>query len=149
MIMPTDPTTVRTVVDLYCGSPATGVGCPHLRRARGRCAERSRGWWARRRDPRRPGSGEADAAIAPTLRARLHELQEADYAQVVVDLSQVTFVDSTVLGVLVAAHRFCRSLGGELRLVVSEPRVRRLFEITGLTGVFVIHRTLQGALSSV
>ena len=94
-------------------------------------------------------SGEADAAATPALRARLSELQESDHAQVVVDLSAVTFLDSTVLGVLVAASRFCRNLGGELRLVVSEPRVRRLLEITGLEGFFSVHQSLEAALYSV
>ena len=75
-----------------------------------------------------------------------HGLQLAKHPNVVVDLQGVTFLDSTALGVLVAASRHCRGLGGTLRLVISEPRVRRVLEITGLTDVFSIHRSLHAAL---
>ncbi len=91
-------------------------------------------------------SGEADAAAVPDLRACLHGLQLAKHPNVVVDLQGVTFLDSTALGVLVAASRHCRGLGGTLRLVISEPRVRRVLEITGLTDVFSVHRSLHAAL---
>jgi len=90
--------------------------------------------------------GEADSSAAADLRARLQELQEATHPNVVIDLLEVTFVDSTILGVLVAASRFCRNLGGELRLVIAEPRVSRVLEITGLTRVFVLYGSLEAAL---
>jgi anti-sigma B factor antagonist len=91
-------------------------------------------------------AGEADAAAAPALRAQFHELQEAEQPNVVVDLLGVTFVDSTILGILVAASRSCQSLGGELRLVINEGRIRRVFEITGLVPFFSIHPSLDAAL---
>ena len=50
----------------------------------------------------------------------------------------MTFLDSTALGVLVGALKRCREQGGELRLVVTEPRIVKIFEITGLTTVFRI-----------
>ena len=91
-------------------------------------------------------SGEIDVATAPGLRERLHELIAEDSSTVVVDLLGVTFLDSTALGVLVGAHKRCREAGGELRLVVTEPRIMKVFEITGLTEVFPIFRTVAGAL---
>src|SRR5512133_861971 len=46
-------------------------------------------------------SGELDLAIAPELRRRLHAVIEDGITDVIVDLSEATFVDSTILGVLV------------------------------------------------
>jgi len=90
--------------------------------------------------------GEVDVSTAPELRQRLREQPED--AIVVVDLSDVTFLDSTGLGVLVAALKRVRESdsGGELRLVVSRPQVAKVLEVTGLTGVFSIFSTLEEAL---
>jgi len=65
----------------------------------------------------------------------------------VVDLLGVTFLDSTALGVLVGALKRCREAGGDLRLVIAEPRILKVFEITGLTEVFTITPTIDEARS--
>ena len=54
-------------------------------------------------------------------------------------LDEVTFMDSTGLGVLVGAHKAQRARGGVFELVCSEPRLLRLLELTGLDRVFTIH----------
>jgi anti-sigma B factor antagonist len=90
--------------------------------------------------------GEIDAATAPDLRERLQDLQLGRHPQVVVDLLGVTFLDSTALGILVGASKHLQREGGELHLVIVEPKVRRVFEITGLTSVFPIHTSLDDAL---
>lgn len=91
--------------------------------------------------------GEVDVSTAPELRQRLYE-QPAD-ALVVVDLSDVTFLDSTGLGVLVAALKRVREhdANGELHLVVHRPQVSKVLEVTGLSEVFSIHPTLEEALA--
>lgn len=91
--------------------------------------------------------GEVDVSTAPELRQKLREQPEDAF--VVVDLSDVTFLDSTGLGVLVAALKRVREsdAGGELRLVVSRPQVSKVLEVTGLSGVFSIHPTLDEALA--
>ena len=66
----------------------------------------------------------------------------------VVDLSAVTFIDSTGLGVLIGARKRCIDAGRELRVVVSEPRILKVFEITGLNDLFTIHPALEPALRS-
>jgi anti-sigma B factor antagonist len=90
--------------------------------------------------------GEVDVSTAPELRERLHEIPEG--STVVVDLSGVTFLDSTGLGVLVAALKRVREGEGEgdLRLVVSRPQVTKVLEVTGLASVFSIFPTLDAAL---
>ena len=59
--------------------------------------------------------------------------------KVVVDLSAVSFLDSTGLGVLVQALNESTEAGGSLRLVVTDPNVLKVFEVTALDDVFGIH----------
>ena len=74
------------------------------------------------------------------------EFVPATTAVVVVDLLGVTFMDSTALGVLISALKRCRDLGGTMRIVVSDPRVLKVFEITGLTELFSIFPTVDRAV---
>jgi len=90
-------------------------------------------------------SGEIDVATAPQLRECLHRVIAEGGNTVVLDLLGVTFLDSTALGVLVGALKRCRELGGDLHVVVADPRIMKIFEITGLTNVFTITDSLQAA----
>ena len=92
--------------------------------------------------------GEIDVATAPQLRERLLALADRNHAVVVVDLTGVSFVDSTALGVLVSGAKRLRSGGGDLRLVVTEPHIAKVFAITGLTEVFQIYTTTGEAVSA-
>jgi anti-sigma B factor antagonist len=78
--------------------------------------------------------GELDAATSHQLRDLLAEM-DCDL-RVVVDLSEVDFVDSTVLGVLVLAQKRLLANGGDLLLVYGSPETRRPFELTGLDRIF-------------
>ena len=86
-------------------------------------------------------TGEIDVATAPQLRECLHRVIARGQATVVLDLLGVTFLDSTALGVLVGALKRCRELGGELHIVVSDARIKKIFEITGLNTIFAIVST--------
>jgi anti-sigma B factor antagonist len=88
--------------------------------------------------------GELDLAVAPMLRQRLESLLASGATTIAVDLLDVTFLDSTALGVLVGALKQCQRAGGDLHLVVTEPRILKVLEITGLTGAFPIHDRLDG-----
>lgn len=90
--------------------------------------------------------GEVDVSTAPELREKLLALAEQGRTVAVVDLSEVSFVDSTALGVLVSGVKRLRSSGGDLRLVVTQPRISKVFEITGLTDVFSIFATAEEAV---
>ncbi len=90
-------------------------------------------------------TGESDVATAPELRERL-AAQEADRVlAIVVDLTGVSFIDSTALGVLVGAYRRQQDAGGYLRLVVTEPRILKVLEITDLSNVFPVFATIGEA----
>ena len=90
-------------------------------------------------------SGEIDVATAPQLRECLHRVIAQGESTIVLDLLEVTFLDSTALGVLVGGLKRCREQGGDLHIVVADPRIVKIFEITGLTNVFTIVDSLQAA----
>jgi anti-sigma B factor antagonist len=81
--------------------------------------------------------GELDVASAPQLKAELAGLIAAGSRVLVVDLSEVGFVDSSGLGVLIGAHNEVSRVGGEIRVVV-QPQVKRILELTSLDEVFTI-----------
>jgi anti-sigma B factor antagonist len=90
--------------------------------------------------------GELDVATAPEMRSRLEESIDASkLPAVVADLLGVTFIDSTALGVLIGALKRSQAAGGEFRIVAAEPRILKVFEITGLTELFSIYPTLDEA----
>ena len=91
--------------------------------------------------------GEVDVYTAPRLRERLIELVSQGSHQVVVDLEGVDFLDSTGLGVLVGGLKRLRSHDGDMILVCTQPRILKVFEITGLTKVFAIHETVDAAVA--
>jgi anti-sigma B factor antagonist len=90
-------------------------------------------------------TGEVDLATSPELQNALDTALEGS-TEVVIDLSQVTFLDSTGLGVLVRAHRRAGEQGARLRLVVTESTVRRVIDVTGLAGVFSLYDSLETAI---
>lgn len=89
-----------------------------------------------------PVDGDVDVATAPLLRQRLDSLLDNGPSEVVVDLSAVGFLDSSGLGALVWGLKKAKARGGWVRLVVVEPRVRRMFELTGLDRSFQIFDTV-------
>lgn len=93
-------------------------------------------------------SGEVDVYSAPALKENLAELQSSGANSIVVDLSDVAFLDSTGLGALVEARAATTEAGGALPLVCNHERILKLFTITGLDGVFSIHATVDDAVAS-
>jgi anti-sigma B factor antagonist len=92
--------------------------------------------------------GELDVGNAPELRTRLDEAADQATDLLIVDLLDVTFMDSTALGVLIGAAKRCEQRGVEQRLVLREPRILKVFEITGLRDVFSIHPTVAAATAA-
>ena len=90
--------------------------------------------------------GEVDVSSADTLWSQV-ESAFARADNVIVDLSGVSFLDSTGLGVLVAARNTAESADRptSLDLVVSDPHLLKILDITGLTALFRIHPTLEAA----
>jgi anti-sigma B factor antagonist len=95
--------------------------------------------------------GEIDVATTPRLRSMLHGLADEEGVHtMVIDLDGVEFIDSSGLGVLIGCSRRLRARGEgrELKLVCSRVNLLRVFEITGLDGVFPMHSSLPEALNA-
>jgi anti-sigma B factor antagonist len=91
-------------------------------------------------------SGEIDAYTAPKLRDALFPLSEEGQVLMVVDLSDVDYMDSTGLGVFVGVFKNIRANNGELKLVGLSGRLSRLFEITGLAEIMDINSKIEGEI---
>lgn len=93
-------------------------------------------------------AGEIDLVTTPRLRQQLLELIEAGHFRLVLDLTGVSFCDSTGLGAMVAAFKRLRQLyaDGHLRLVCDGP-VLRVLELTELTRIFPVYDNLASALN--
>ena len=90
--------------------------------------------------------GELDAFVAGDLTAAFEEIGES--SQVVADLTAVSFLDSTALGLVVRAVREISERGGAARIVLPDSTARRIFEITTLDRVLPIADSLSAALES-
>jgi len=78
-----------------------------------------------------------DAFNAPQLRSQLYELLELGNAQLVLNLSQVPFIDSAGLAVLVSTLKRSRQAGGDLKIVWPEDEnAKRIFYLTKFDRVF-------------
>jgi anti-sigma B factor antagonist len=93
-------------------------------------------------------SGEVDLYSAPQLRSTLDELVAAGARNIVVDLSDVDFLDSSGLGALIGALKHLRELGhGFIRLAAPAPHVGKILELTGINQVLDVFTTVEAALA--
>jgi anti-sigma B factor antagonist len=91
--------------------------------------------------------GELDVATAPDMKERLVDLVNEGRSRIVLDLGGVDFLDSTGLGMIVSALKRARTHGGDLRIVCTESRITRLFEITGLDKAIPLLPTVDAAVA--
>jgi anti-sigma B factor antagonist len=84
-----------------------------------------------------------DAAVAIQFKDRMRELTASDGNRVILDLSGVTFVDSSGLGAIVSVMKFLAP-ERKLELAALTPNVGKVFRLTRMDGVFPIHDTAPG-----
>ena len=92
-------------------------------------------------------SGELDLYASDAVKRGIHEADAVGADTVVVDLSEISFIDSTALGVLVGGVKRLRPNGGRLSIVSSDRNITKIFEITGLDRVFTIYPSRDEAVS--
>jgi len=92
--------------------------------------------------------GEIDLFTAPELKQVVTDAIASGERRVVIDLTDVSFPDSTALGVLIGAVKRLRSRGGALAIVNTEPSITKTFEITGLDQIFTILPDRDEALAA-
>ncbi len=92
-----------------------------------------------------PLEGEIDLHVSPVIAATLREMIAKKPAQLLVDLSRVTYVDSSGLAVLIEAMQTLEQNGGRFGIVGLQDTVRSIFEIARLDQVFRIFPDLAAA----
>lgn len=92
--------------------------------------------------------GEVDLATAPTLRDRLRDVIDESPAAVVIDLDQVPFLDSTGLGVLIAAYK--RALAVAVPLALARPQriVANALTLVRIDTVIPVFETVEEAVAA-
>jgi anti-sigma B factor antagonist len=92
-------------------------------------------------------TGELDLYNAEEVRRALLDTLAGEPELLVVDLAEVTFIDSTALGVLIEARSRMADRGG-FRLAAPGLEVRRALEVSGLDRHFRVHDTVADAVAS-
>ncbi|KQX74320.1 MULTISPECIES: STAS domain-containing protein [Aeromicrobium] len=92
-------------------------------------------------------SGDIDVETARTLRAHIVDRFDESPVRLVVDLSDVAFMDSSGLGALVSGWQLTRD-SGRFRIAGANPVVRRVLSITGLEDVFALYPTVEDATAT-
>jgi anti-sigma B factor antagonist len=93
-------------------------------------------------------TGVIDISTVSRLRERLFEQADAG-SPLIVDLEQITFIDSAGLGALIGASRRAEEHGGTLHAVCARPHTRKLLWLTGVDRRIPLSSSLDGAVASI
>ncbi|MBW4054748.1 MAG: STAS domain-containing protein [Proteobacteria bacterium] len=89
-----------------------------------------------------------DANNSEELKVELHRLFDTGTKDLILDLKEILFIDSSGLGVLVSGYKNASTVHGSLKLSNLQSQVRSMFELTRLHRVFDIFTTVDDALQS-
>jgi stage II sporulation protein AA (anti-sigma F factor antagonist) len=93
-------------------------------------------------------AGEIDRDTGQALRQALEASYGAPRPRIVVDLSRVTFMDSTGINIFIAAHRTLTEAAGWIRLAAPTEAVMRTLQIVGVDAIIDCHESLHQALGN-
>ncbi len=82
------------------------------------------------------------------LRQAIAGFADREYQKLIIDLSGVTYINSTGIGVLVSAHTTYSKKGWHVKIVGVNKNISNIFVITKLTLVFEVHDTREEAIKS-
>jgi anti-anti-sigma factor len=91
--------------------------------------------------------GELDLASLDQLDSAVDTALAADTAHLVLDLEELTFCDSTGLGLFVRAHKRMKDRGGQLSLAAIQPPVLKVIKLTGLDAALYLYPDVSVAIS--
>ena len=94
-----------------------------------------------------PLKGEIDLHVSPTVTSTLNDVIDKKPERMVVDLSEVSYIDSAGLAALIQAMQKVESYGGKFMLAGLQETVRSIFEISRLDQVFQIFPDAAAALA--
>jgi len=92
--------------------------------------------------------GVLDVASAPTFQTGLQSILDEGGDRIAVDMAGVSFMDSSGLGVLIAAYRRLEGIGGQIALASVVPAVRKVLQLTRTDRLFDLHDTLPAAVAA-
>jgi anti-anti-sigma factor len=92
-------------------------------------------------------SGEVDLATAPALERTLRDAAADQTGEVIVDLTWCSFLDSRGLTALLATRERLGHSDRSLGLVLTNPNVLKVFQITGFDQIFKIYPSLAAAVN--
>lgn len=95
-----------------------------------------------------PLEGEIDLHVSPQVASSLASIVAAKPLRVVVDLSKVTYIDSSGLAVLIEAMQNVEDYGGKFAIAGLQDKVRPIFEVARLDQVFTIFPHVDAALAA-
>ena len=95
-----------------------------------------------------PLDGEIDLHVSPRVAVALGAIIDAKPPRVVVDLSKVTYIDSSGLAVLIEGMQNVEAYGGKFILAGIQENVKPIFEIARLDQVFIIFPHVDAALAA-
>ena len=87
-----------------------------------------------------------DTVIAPTLKSELVLLNSDGVQNLIIDLSQTRYCDSSGLSAVLVANRLCKNAGGTLVITGLQEPVRNLISISQLDSILNIADTLEGSI---
>lgn len=90
-------------------------------------------------------SGELDLGSVPEVRRAIRALIDEGQVNFLINLTQLEFIDSSGLGVLVGGLARVREKEGEIKIVCANRRILRVFEMTRLTQLFEIYQDEEAA----
>ncbi len=93
-----------------------------------------------------PLAGRLASHTASEVRQLLHQIIGHGYNRILLDLSTVTFIDSSGIGVLISALKKCRSSGGNLCLCNANQDIKDLLELTSLMQVLNCFDSIQSGI---
>lgn len=90
--------------------------------------------------------GEIDIHTASRVKEAVDKVIDSAVRQIVMDLSGVTYIDSSGLVVLISTLKRMQEINGEVMFVCTHPHIVKIFDITGLSQVLKIFATQEQAL---
>jgi len=91
-------------------------------------------------------TGEIDIHTVPRLKDALKKLTDDEHYELVINLQNVDYIDSTGLAVLVVVQKLVQEHDGAVTLVLTNPHIKKIFDIMGLLKVFWIFDDEQSAV---
>lgn len=93
--------------------------------------------------------GEIDVYTSPRVKETINELIEKENYNLIINLEEVRYIDSTGLGVLIGALKRVREHNGSINLICTNPQIKKIFNITGLVKIFGIFKSEEEAIQNI